>query len=112
MGSWHHLQLADVIAFPLLFLTCLYDRYSPVGILFLLASQVVKMTDPGDIGHEVAMYAVTVIIGLFTLPLIYFIVTRKNPLRFMGSLLQALSTAFGTSSRLTFKQSMLQNYVQ
>ncbi|GLD62289.1 excitatory amino acid transporter 1-like isoform X1 [Lates japonicus] len=77
--------------------------YAPVGILFLIAGKIVEMKDLAEMGSQLGMYTVSVIVGLlihglFVLPLLYFLVTKRNPYSFIGGLLQALITALGTSS--------------
>ena len=64
----------------------------------------VEMDDITQMGGQLAMYTITVIIGLLIhgvliLPLLYFAITRLNPFLFIAGLLQALITALGTSSR-------------
>uniref|UniRef100_A0A8C8Z071 Amino acid transporter n=1 Tax=Prolemur simus TaxID=1328070 RepID=A0A8C8Z071_PROSS len=77
--------------------------YAPVGILFLIAGKILEMEDMAVLGGQLGMYTLTVIVGLFLhaggiLPLIYFLVTHRNPFPFIGGMLQALITAMGTSS--------------
>lgn len=83
--------------------SCLH-RYAPIGILFLIAGKIVEMDDLTQMGGQLGMYTITVIIGLLIhgviiLPTLYFAITRQNPFIFIAGLLQALVTALGTSSR-------------
>lgn len=62
------------------------------------------MDDLTQMGGQLGMYTITVIVGLLIhgmiiLPTLYFAITRQNPFIFIAGLLQALVTALGTSSR-------------
>nr|XP_020474457.1 excitatory amino acid transporter 1-like isoform X4 [Monopterus albus] len=77
--------------------------YAPIGILFLIAGKIVEMDDLTQMGGQLGMYTITVIIGLLIhavliLPTLYFVITRQNPFIFIAGLVQALVTALGTSS--------------
>lgn len=78
--------------------------YSPIGVIFLVAFEIVKMDDMSSLLRRLGLYMLTVLGGLFihgmiVLPSIMFVCTRRNPYKFMYGLLQVLLTAFGTSSR-------------
>lgn len=77
--------------------------YSPIGIMFLITGKILSLDDPAKVGQMLGMYMVTVLTGLIIhavviLPLIYFVITRKNPLRVFLGILQAWVTALGTAS--------------
>eukprot|EP00105_Crassostrea_gigas_P016347 XP_011433693.1 PREDICTED: excitatory amino acid transporter 3 [Crassostrea gigas] len=77
--------------------------YSPIGIAFLIAAKLVAMENPGEMFTQLGYYMLTVLVGLavhafIVLPLVYFVIVRKNPYRFMYGILQALLTAWGTAS--------------
>ncbi|CCD72844.1 Putative sodium-dependent excitatory amino acid transporter glt-4 [Caenorhabditis elegans] len=77
--------------------------YSPVGITFLIAAQIVGMKDPGQELHRLMGYVITVILGLLihafvVIPLLCVVLARRNPIKFVGGMAQALLTALATSS--------------
>ncbi|XP_023392574.1 excitatory amino acid transporter 5 isoform X2 [Pteropus vampyrus] len=95
--------------------------YFPFGIVFLIAGKILEMDDPTAVGKKLGFYAVTVVCGLvvhglFILPLLYFFITKKNPIVFIRGILQALLIALATSSSsatlpITFKCLLENNHI-
>ncbi len=87
-------------------MTQLIIVFAPIGIFGLVAARLGKAGGWGAFEEELTrlgMYVLTVISGLavhslLVLPLIYFLVVRKNPLDFVRKMGEALITAFSTAS--------------
>ncbi|XP_027525761.1 excitatory amino acid transporter 5-like [Corapipo altera] len=77
--------------------------YFPFGIVFLIAGKILEMEDPSVIGQKLGLYVITVVSGLavhglIILPLLFVLITKKNPFAFIQGILQALLIALATSS--------------
>ncbi len=81
-------------------------KVAPIGIFCLVAARFGEAQAEGKFLQELSQigwYFGTVVLGLaihslVTLPLIYWLVTRKNPYRYLLDMSQALLTAFSTAS--------------
>jgi Na+/H+-dicarboxylate symporter len=81
-------------------------RLAPIGIFCLVTARFGEAQAEGnlmDVLQQTGAYFSTVLAGLalhalLTLPLILWMFTRRNPLRFMYQMSQALLTAFSTAS--------------
>ena len=85
----------------------LMNRLSPIGIASIIAGKLMEVDDIGVLFADLGFYMLTVLLGLFihgvfTLPLIYVVITRRNPLKLVKGVLQALLVAFGISSRCVY----------
>ena len=83
---------------------CFPYRYAPVGIMFLIAGKIMSVDNLSETAESLGLYMATVIVGLvfhavFTLSIIYYVICRKNPLKFFQGIFQAWITALATSSR-------------
>ena len=63
-----------------------------------------EMNDIDATFASLGLFIVTVITaiaihGLLLLPLLFFVLTRSNPYRFLKGMVAAMATAFGTDSR-------------
>ncbi|EAT34674.1 AAEL013111-PA [Aedes aegypti] len=76
---------------------------SPIGVLFLITAKLLEMEDLGAVFGKLGLYFAVVAGGIVfhgfvILPLLFFLFTRKNPVKFVANMGQAIATAFGTSS--------------
>ncbi|XP_048374042.1 excitatory amino acid transporter 2-like [Sphaerodactylus townsendi] len=77
--------------------------YSPFGIASLICGKIAAIKDLETVARQLGMYMVTVVVGLvihgaLVLPLIFFLITRQNPIIFYAGIFQAWITALGTAS--------------
>lgn len=86
------------------YLLLVSSRISPIGIMFLVASKLLEISDFGALVGTLGWYFMTVILGLTihgfgTLSVIYFVCTRELPFKALSQMGQVAVTAFGTASR-------------
>jgi len=84
-------------------ITQIIINFAPVGVAFLVAEQIIRMKSVEETFKGLGLYFGTVILGLFihgliVLPILYGVIVRKLPFRFIFNMGNALFTAFGTAS--------------
>ncbi|CAI4228371.1 unnamed protein product [Auanema sp. JU1783] len=77
--------------------------FAPLGITCLICGNLLELDDLSDTAAVLFLYTITVIAGLIihaflTVPVLYFLITRKNPMTIVRGMLSATVTAFGTAS--------------
>lgn len=78
-------------------------KATPIGVAFLILPRIIAVEDASQLFQSVGFFTFTVILGIvihgfLILPGIYYIITKKNPYRFIINQSEALLTAFGTAS--------------
>merc|ERR1712243_168207 len=76
---------------------------APIGVAFLIAGEILNMKSVLAELTKLVWYLITVTLGItfhgfIILPVIYALVTRSLPFKFIGKMGPALATAFGTAS--------------
>lgn len=77
--------------------------FAPFGITSLICGSLLELEDVWTVAGAMTKYIVTVLIGVFahsfvTIPALYVLVTKKNPLLVFRAMLQGGVAALGTSS--------------
>ncbi|KHJ80506.1 excitatory amino acid transporter 1 domain protein [Oesophagostomum dentatum] len=77
--------------------------FAPIGITSLICGSLLELDDIWTAASAMSRYILTVLIGLFihsfiTVPALYFLLTRKNPLNIFKYIMEGGMAALGTSS--------------
>ena len=78
--------------------------YVPIGLLFLISAKIMGMGDDmSSTWAALGMFILTSLLALFihgfiVIPVIYFLLVRKNPFSYMAGVAQAMTTAFANAS--------------
>ena len=102
--NWHYyfnIQNHTNVSFVMLLM-----KVAPLGIFCLVTARFGEAQAAGELGdviRQTGWYMITVLTGLgihalITLPLILWVVTRRNPYRFLWQMSRAILTAFSTAS--------------
>jgi Na+/H+-dicarboxylate symporter len=97
------LRFVQSVSVVMMKVTTWIIHLAPVGVLFLIASQILEMENMSEEFGKLGWYFGTVMLGLsihalITLPLLYIVSTRSLPFRFLANMSNAYVTAFGTAS--------------
>ncbi|KAK0180901.1 hypothetical protein PV327_003234 [Microctonus hyperodae] len=97
------LDFFNSLAEAMMIITSWVIWISPIGIMFLVASKLLEISDFGTLVGTLGWYFMTVLLGLTihgfgTLSVIYFVCTRELPFKALSKMGQVAVTAFGTAS--------------
>lgn len=76
---------------------------TPIAAMFLVLPHVILVEKLSILFQSLGWYTLIIMIGLYIhviiiLPLIYWMITTRNPFKFIMNMSSALTTAFGTAS--------------
>jgi len=97
------LKFFESVSIVMMKITTWIIHLAPIGVCFLVAQQMLEMKDLAAEFEKLGWYFLTVILGLaihgfIVLPLIFTVICRKLPFRYIKNMLAALTTAWGTAS--------------
>ena len=84
-----------------------FFRFTPIGVASLIATVLAKTDDLQGTFARLGMFILAAILGLVILmfvviPLIFFIIIRRNPIPFFANLIRPFMITFATASSWVF----------